>query len=522
MTAILGYTDLLITENWGRPVNLERLAVVRRNADHLLTLLNDVLDLSKIEAGKMRVERIAVSPAQFLADVAELQRPRASGKGLTLDVAYETPIPQTIQTDPTRVRQVLINLVGNAIKFTERGGVRLFASIVRDGGGGGVSSLLRVKVTDTGIGMDDQQLQAIFHAFRQADTSTTRRFGGTGLGLTISRRLARLLGGDIEVTSKPGQGSTFSVTFDTGPIEGVPMTDAFAPPGAARTQRPTGPPAGDRPLEGVRVLLAEDGPDNQQLIRTILGRKGADVTVVENGLEACRHAVEAAEAGRAFDVVFMDMQMPVLDGYGATRRLRERGYRGPIIALTAHTMASDRDKCLEAGCDDYASKPIDFKALVALAEKHAGRTDAQNETGGRGSHRDDEQPESPFDATGSPLPVESKDTGGGLPVASAPDSDAPIVTAGQVMTQRIVGPFADRLPDRLRLIEEALRQNDLSALRHAAARLGADVPPDHHPRLMELTTQVQRRLLGAQQLDQVRREVEELIQTCWRAVGTRE
>ncbi len=366
MTAILGYTDLLLEEtgqNNVSPQQVESIRTIQRNGNHLLTIINDILDLSKIEAGKMDIENIKCSPCQVVSDVVSLMLHRAEGKNLTIEAVYEGALPKTISSDPTRLRQVLVNLVGNAIKFTEHGGVRIVSKMSDPPDA--ESPHIQFDVIDTGIGMTQEQQSKLFHAFAQADTSTTRKFGGTGLGLTISRRLAQMLGGDIAAKSTPGQGSCFTVTIATGPLTGVPMEhvtlDALKP----ETQAPATPIVSNNQING-RILLAEDGPDNQRLISFVLRKAGATVEIAENGRIAYEKAMAASRAGQPFGVILMDMQMPELDGYSATRLLRRDGYTGPIIALTAHAMDGDRDKCLDAGCNDFATKPINKTTLISL------------------------------------------------------------------------------------------------------------------------------------------------------------
>jgi PAS domain S-box-containing protein len=367
MTAILGFADLL-EEDGDSPATaanrLDAIRTIKRNADHLLSIINDILDVSRIEAGKMTLDRVQVSPRQINSDILELLRVRAEAKGLSLTAEYLGDVPATIETDPLRLRQVVINLVGNAIKFTEAGGVRLVSRFLDDGSG--TAGFMQYDVIDTGIGMTDEQAARLFEPFSQADTSTSRRFGGTGLGLTISKRLAELLGGEVElVETKEGLGTRFRATIR---IEAALFAQGCAEMDiseSARRRAPAPEAASTEALKGYRVLLAEDGPDNQRLISTVLRRGGAEVEIADNG----RIAVDAVErdrhAGRTFDVIFMDMQMPEMDGYAATSLLRERGYEGRIIALTAHAMAGDRDRCISAGCDDYLTKPIDRKKLLA-------------------------------------------------------------------------------------------------------------------------------------------------------------
>jgi signal transduction histidine kinase len=374
MTAILGYADVLLEDGdleQAPPGRLEAARTIKRNGQYLLQIINDILDLSKIEAGKMTVERVHCAPCRIVADVASLIRVRADAKGLSFNIEYAGPIPETIETDPTRLRQVLINVIGNAVKFTEVGGVRLCTSLIEHG----PTTLLQFDIVDTGRGMNLAQAARLFQPFTQADTSTTREFGGTGLGLAISRRLAQMLGGDVTlVETTEGAGSRFRITVACGCLDGVYLINdplAATTVSVDHSPRPAGP---ELPrLPGYRLLLAEDGPDNQRLIAHVLKQAGAIVTVVENGRLAVDTALAERDAGRPFDAVLMDMQMPVMDGYEATRRLRQAGYRGPVIALTAHAMAGDRDKCLAAGCDSYAAKPINRCQLITTVRECLGQ-----------------------------------------------------------------------------------------------------------------------------------------------------
>jgi signal transduction histidine kinase/ActR/RegA family two-component response regulator len=357
MTAMLGYAELLKDPSQ-TPGERERcIETIRRNGEYLLTLVNDILDLSKIEAGCMTVERIGSSPVQIVSEVVEMMQLRARERGIALEIAFRFPIPATIQTDPLRLRQILLNLVGNAIKFTSRGGVRVCVGL-----GTLPEPRLCFRVIDTGIGMTAQQLDRIFVPFFQADSSTTRRYGGTGLGLPISRHLARLLGGDIAAASTPGAGSTFEVSIGTGPLEDVEMLTALPAP----QDRGRDAAARSTPTLSGRILLAEDGPDNQRLISHYLTRAGARVDVACNGRIALDKSAEALRLGEPYDLILLDMQMPELDGYSAARILRERGVRTPIIALTAHAMSGDRGACLSAGCDEYITKPVERVRLLGV------------------------------------------------------------------------------------------------------------------------------------------------------------
>ena len=364
MTAILGYADVLLDENVGCATQ-EYVAMIKRNGEHLLGLISDILDLSKIEAGKLQNEPTRCSPVLVVDEVVSLMRAQATAKNLTLTTELAQPLPETVLTDPLRLHQVLVNLVDNAIKFTDQGEVRLAVRLNTD------SDHLRLffDVADTGIGMNEEQVGKLFKPFTQVDNSSTRKFGGTGLGLCISKHLAEALGGNIEVYSEPGKGSTFSVTIDPGPLDGIHMVQHAHKPMRNR-ESATIASASDKIVLHGRILLAEDRMENQQLIALLLRKAGADVVAVENGQLAIETALAAYELGEPFDVILMDMQMPVLDGYEATRQLRKRGYTAPIVALTAHAMAGDSQKCLAAGCNDYLRKPCQYRTLLEMVARH--------------------------------------------------------------------------------------------------------------------------------------------------------
>lgn len=359
MTAILGYTEMLLrnedlAEDPARRADF--LQTIQRNGRHLTQVLNDVLDLSRIEANRLELERQPVSPRELVREIESLFALRMQEKGLALRTDVSSAVPDRVHADPMRLRQVLVNLVGNALKFTTAGEIAIRA----DAECTGDPSRIWFDVCDTGPGIPAERLQAIFEPFTQVDASTTRTHGGSGLGLTISRRLCRLMGGEIEVTSEPGRGSTFRIHL---PIERV--TTSPAPSRTCANAAPGTP----RIRPGTRVLLVEDGPDNQRLIRLILERAGATVVLAENGALAVDAMQGALQAGTPFDVVLMDMQMPVMDGYEATRQIRGMGYTGPILALTAHAMSDDRARSLTAGCDEYLVKPIQRDELICAVAR---------------------------------------------------------------------------------------------------------------------------------------------------------
>ncbi len=367
MTAILGFADALAERGGSDAERLEIVDTIRRNGRHLLAIVDDVLDISKIESGRLEVEHVPCSLVGLVEETAALLRVRAQQKGISLSVDWRFPLAAQVRTDPVRVRQILTNLVGNSVKFTDSGGVRV---TVWMSGIDGSTPRVHVEVADDGIGIRHEAIGRLFEPFVQADSSTTRRFGGTGLGLAISRRLAELLGGGIEAESMPGRGSRFRVTLDPGRLDDADWL--YELPARRSAPEPRAPEGERTPLAG-RVLLAEDTRDTRVLLQHLLSRVGLAVEFAEHGREALEKALAADASGEPFDVILMDMQMPVMDGYEATRALRASGYERPILALTAHAMAGEREKCLAAGCDDYATKPIDRVRLLALVRGHLAK-----------------------------------------------------------------------------------------------------------------------------------------------------
>ena len=425
LNAILGFADILRRDQTAMadPDRRDYIETIHGSGTHLLTLINDILDLSKIEADRLVLERLACSPHQILADVVSVLRVRALEKGLHLDYRWASHVPEAIQTDPGRLRQLLMNLVGNAIKFTKVGGVTIEAELRKPTADGE----LAVRVVDTGIGIPKNKLDAIFDPFVQADTSVTREFGGTGLGLTISRRIAEGLGGRLEVQSEPGRGSVFTVRIPTGPLEGVRVLPT--PPAEAVKRPPTAVAAVSLPA--AKVLLVEDGDTNRRLISLVLRRAGLEVATACNGQIGLDLALR-----HPFDLVLMDMQMPVMDGYTAATRLRQEGFDKPIIALTAHAMKGDAEKCLAAGCSGYLTKPIDADLLI--------RTMAEL------------------------LPQ--------CPKQSAPAREAPVAGTPLVSTLplddpdflEIVQEFVERLHEQLAAMSAACQQKDMDELARLA------------------------------------------------------
>ncbi|MCH7988132.1 MAG: response regulator [Planctomycetes bacterium] len=367
MTAILGFVETLQDTDLTPEDLSEIIETINRNGRHLLNLINDILDMSKIEAEELNVEIQETSPGRIVINVLSLLRVQARNKNLTLKVRFQGPIPKTVQTDPTRLQQILMNLVGNAVKFTESGEIELVVSL--EDSANQAASALRIDVKDTGIGIASDQLERVFEPFKQADMSMTRRFGGTGLGLAISKKLAEILGGDLQVRSEPGQGSTFSLTVATGPLDDVELlNDVSESTFISRSHHAVESTLPD--LTGRNILVVDDGEDNQILLSHILKKAGADVTIAANGQIAV-DAVLKQKGKTPFDVILMDIQMPVLDGYEATKLLRQNGCDFPIIALTAHARPEDRRQSFEAGCNDFMTKPIARAKLLETVLRHA-------------------------------------------------------------------------------------------------------------------------------------------------------
>jgi signal transduction histidine kinase len=362
LTAVLGYADNIAEGAMSAVETLEAAQIIRRNASHLLEVINEILDISKIEAHKMTVERIKCSPAEIVNDVVQAAAPRARAKGLKFGVNWSPLVPASIQGDPVKIKQILLNLLSNAIKFTLHGEVDI--SVAVDESSDTLPTLV-LRIRDTGIGMTSEQVAGLFRPYAQAADWTTRKYGGTGLGLAISRSLAQLIGGEVTVTSVHGAGTEFCVRVPTGSLEGVERVASW------RSTVSTPTRSGEMPVRKLsgRILLAEDGPDNQRFIAHALRTAGAHVEIANDGAEAIDLAIEAWSNGEAFDVILMDMVMPGVDGLVATRRLRDAGYSKPIVALTAHALSETQTVCREAGCDEVATKPITRSQLVDLAAK---------------------------------------------------------------------------------------------------------------------------------------------------------
>jgi signal transduction histidine kinase/CheY-like chemotaxis protein len=361
LTAILGYSDMLRDEDQSREDIEHEIDSIIRAGSHLQQIINDILDLSKIEAGQLVIEELEVQSARIIHDVESIFGARARDKGLHFEVKYDFPLPCKIISDPTRLKQIIYNLCGNALKFTEQGGVTVTMGYLPE------TAQLKIQVIDTGIGMTEEELGRLFKPFSQADSSTARKYGGTGLGLCIARQLAQNLGGDVSVTSEKGVGSTFQFTIAVGDIQPLTMATCLE----------------DMQVEAIEeaeciipnsvsghVLVVEDSPDNQDLIAKYLIKAGASVEVVDNGLIAVQKALTCS-----YDLILIDVQMPIMDGLTATKKLRAEGYTKPVVNITANAMKEDQDKCLAAGSDDYLTKPVDVRHLYKVLQTYLKPSD---------------------------------------------------------------------------------------------------------------------------------------------------
>jgi PAS domain S-box-containing protein len=367
MNAIIGFSDMLADEDLTEEQKAD-VHTIRGSAMNLLKLINDILDSSKIEAGQLDVEIIDSSLGKLLNSIESMMKVQVSEKSLDFQIITNKDVPAHIYSDPYRLQQCLVNLLSNALKFTDQGHVNLKVSLHKDNG----KHSIRFDIEDTGIGIPKDRQVAIFDSFTQADDSTTRKYGGTGLGLTVTRQLVELLGGELSVTSEEGKGSVFSLTVPTGvDITGQPLLDRDKllnqEMGESEKVNPT--------LFSGRVLVAEDVEGNQKLMELMLSKLGVDVVIAEDGNQAIQKAMS-----QSFDLILMDMQMPHMNGYEATCALRQHGYKIPIVALTANAMKGDDQKCIDAGCDGYLTKPIDRRELLRILDKYLSASqEATNE-----------------------------------------------------------------------------------------------------------------------------------------------
>jgi PAS domain S-box-containing protein len=444
MNAILGFTDVL-RRGWAKTMEERRkhLDTIHTSGSHLLQLINDVLDLSKVEAGRMEVERLELSPHVLAGEVLKTLMVKAEEKSIFLKMEVDGPIPEKVLGDPTRLRQIITNLVSNAVKFTDEGGVKVILHMAADGD----EPRYAIDVVDNGIGIAADKVEAIFDPFTQADSSTTRKFGGTGLGLAISRDFARMMGGDIVATSEVGEGSTFHATLDPGPLDGV----SFLQPDEALAACEEAADASHVAWQfnAGRVLVVDDGEENRELVTLVLEEAGLQVEGAENG----QVGLDKGRTGN-YDVILMDIQMPVMDGYEATTALRQAGVDTPIYALTANAMKGFEEKCLAVGCTGYLTKPVDIDLLLdTLGELLGGerrKVEAAEVAAADDWHDQGVGAASEFDAAAGP-PIVSRLASGGPRIQST------------------IAKFIMRLDDQLDEMEKCWDQRDfeqLAALAH--------------------------------------------------------
>lgn len=355
LTVIIGFAESSLDSKQTLEGRLSAIRSIARNGKHLLQLINEILDISKIESGKLKIEKLPTNIFEILNEIMSVMRPQAEDKGLSLEIDCQFPVPKIIITDPIRFRQILFNLLSNAIKFTDKGYISVQMGFDQE------NNKLVVSVIDTGIGLTQEQIPRLYEPFTQADSSTTRKYGGTGLGLNISKSLVEFLGGNLAVESTHGLGSKFSFSIDCGVTDKENLVnDLKEIPVTPVNQNYSEAPS----LQG-NILLAEDNLDNQELISYYIKKTGANLTIAENGLLARNCALETP-----FDLILMDMQMPEMDGLEATRQLRQSGYDLPIVALTANASSEDVERCNNAGCSGFLSKPVDWEKFFKTLSEH--------------------------------------------------------------------------------------------------------------------------------------------------------
>ena len=438
MNAILGFTEILkrgYVKN--EKESLRYLNTIHSSGKNLLELINDILDLSKVESGRLDVESLKIEPYSIIYEVLQMMDVKSTGKGLSLDFKADGALPKEIETDPVRLRQIVFNLVGNAIKFTEKGGITVTCRYEK------TSSSLAIDVTDTGIGISDEALKNIFDPFVQADTSVTRRFGGTGLGLAISLRLAKAMGGDLTAKSEEGVGSSFIVTLATGNLDN---TTFLQPSEVTKIQQEIiGPEETKWEFSSAKVLVVDDGEENRELVKLLLSESGLSVDEAANGQEGVEKAMDGNYAA-----ILMDVQMPVMDGFTAAGILRDKGLKIPVVALTANAMKGFEEQCIEAGYSDYLSKPINIDQFMDMMAKLLDGRKVNKRK--------------------SPIPdavrgLEEQD------VLETTADTSPIVSslpANNKKLQAIIGRFVIRLKEQLDAMEAAEAGGDLTEVANLA------------------------------------------------------
>ena len=452
MNSILGFTEIL-KRGYGKSKkdSHKYLNTISSSGRNLLELINDILDLSKVESGRLEIEEVMVEPYRIIFEVFQVLGVKAKEKGIPLKFRAKGALPEKIKTDPARFRQIIFNLVGNAIKFTEEGTVTVTCLHKKTSSG----SQLAIDITDTGIGIPEDKLESIFDPFTQADSAVTRRFGGTGLGLSISRKFARALGGNIIAESQSGNGSTFRVTVATGDLSGI----AFLQPKevAATAQQSVEDEQTHWQFSEGHVLIVDDGTENRELLKLILQESGLTVDEAENGQVGMEKALE-----RAYDVILMDVNMPVMDGFTATKKLREHGLKTSIIALTANAMKGFEQECLDVGYSGYCSKPIDIDRFMAQMADLLG--------GQKVANKPIQTPVQNADDVTSNYGTAPQSTVGPPIYSKMPDSNGKF----RDLVTRFISHLKEQLPD----VEQALEQRkfeEVAAFAHQLKGVGGSV-----------------------------------------------
>lgn len=418
MNAILGFGDVLSREKL-TPRQREYLNIIREAGNNLLALINDILDYSKIEAGKFTVEKIQTPVLKILGQVDVMLRPAALQKGLSFEVVFDTPVPAEIITDPIRLRQCLVNLINNAIKFTEQGHIRIKVGLPDE-------KKIHFRIEDTGIGIAKEKHEMVFQTFTQADGSTTRKYGGTGLGLSITRKIVEKLGGRVLLNSEPGRGSCFTIEVPVGlDTQNSEWIDQYKEESECIMSDDTN----FSPLNG-HILVVEDNPSNQALINVLLKRMNLTLDIADDGCQALDKVSKTT-----YDAILMDMQMPNMNGYEATAAMRKKGIKTPIIALTANAMSGDAEKCLQAGCDSYLSKPVKQQILYETLREYLEK-----------------------DSENSPAEKPGKNTSALNPdIVSEIESDSELI--------KVVELFVEDIPDTLRRFQDCIDRGNIDQFR---------------------------------------------------------
>ena len=416
LSGIQGYTDILLCDSELSEQQKDTVLSIKRSTRHLRALIDDILDLSKVEAGKLEIANEKFSLLQLVHEVRSIVDAKMKAKGVQFIVEFGSEIPEYVVSDPVRVTQVLVNIVGNAEKFTDQGSVKLLVNSFRSSNDD--SCTIRMTVIDTGCGIEKSQAKKLFKRFSQIDSSLARREGGTGLGLVLSKHLAQMLNGDLKlVDSQVGKGSTFQFDLICKIPSGTSMVSSFEvtnsdPVDIMSESQISGL------LDGTRILLVEDGEDNQRIFRYFLEKAGAEVISCWDGLAGLDHGVTTDD----LDVILMDIQLPKMDGYAVTKELRARGVLVPIIALTAHAMQQEKDKCLSGGFTDYISKPVNMQVLLDTIRLYSGKVD------------------------------------------STPTPKIYSTLHNQDLYKPMIVEFLDSLDERMKLIRQAFEENDLEDL----------------------------------------------------------